>query len=294
MLTHRCLVTVAAGLALGGCLVQVGADEVRPAAGPTVVVTASYPGANARVVADTVAAPIEQQVNGALGMVWIASESRNDGSYLARVRFRPGDDPGIALLLVRNRVAIAAALLPEEVQRAGVAVNAGGPDRNDSLVTLALEDRAGHGHEALRRSAEAVVKRLAAGGVAVKLETFPGPDVKRTVVQLDRTKCARAGVAEAAVREAVHKAGPAATLDELKRVTLTTATRERVPLPAVAALVEVAGPAAIYRVNGHPAVRITGSPPPGKTAAEAAAVALSLAGGECPRGFAVEALTTRR
>src|SRR5260370_39396432 len=79
---------------------------------PTVRVTAVYPGANAQVVADTVAAPIEQQVNGVEKMLYMSSQSSNDGSYTLDVTFELGTNLDIAPVLVQNRVAIAQPQLP--------------------------------------------------------------------------------------------------------------------------------------------------------------------------------------
>lgn len=87
---------------------------------PTVRVTASYPGANAAVVAETVAAPIEQQVNGVEGMIYMSSTSANDGSYTLTVTFEVGTNLDMAQVLVQNRVAIAQPRLPDEVKRQGV------------------------------------------------------------------------------------------------------------------------------------------------------------------------------
>jgi len=87
---------------------------------PTVRVSTSYPGANAQVVADTVAAPIEQQVNGVENMIYMSSTSANDGTYSLTVTFEVGTDLDMAQVLVQNRVAIAQARLPEEVKRQGV------------------------------------------------------------------------------------------------------------------------------------------------------------------------------
>ena len=93
--------------------------EITP---PTVEVKATYPGANAAVVAETVASPIEQEVNGVEGMIYMSSTSANDGSYTLTVSFEVGTDLDMASILVQNRVAIAQARLPEEVTRRGVTV----------------------------------------------------------------------------------------------------------------------------------------------------------------------------
>ena len=87
---------------------------------PTVQVRASYPGASAQVVADTVAAPIEQQVNGVEGMLYLSSTSSSDGSYALTVTFEVGTDLDLAQVQVQNRVAIAEPLLPEDVRRQGL------------------------------------------------------------------------------------------------------------------------------------------------------------------------------
>ncbi len=93
--------------------------EITP---PTVRVTGIYPGANAQVVADTVAAPIEQQVNGVENMLYMSSTCSSDGTYALTVTFEIGTDLDEAQVLVQNRVAIAEPQLPEEVRRQGVTV----------------------------------------------------------------------------------------------------------------------------------------------------------------------------
>ena len=78
--------------------------EIAP---PTIVVTASYPGASAEIVADTVATPIEQEINGVEGMLYMSSQSTADGQAAITVTFRLGTDLDEAQVLVQNRVAIA-------------------------------------------------------------------------------------------------------------------------------------------------------------------------------------------
>ncbi len=89
---------------------------------PTVVVTASYPGANAETVRDVVAAPIEQQVSGVENMIYMSSQSTNDGAYTLTVTFKLGMDADMAQVLVQNRVSLALPVIPDLVQRQGVNV----------------------------------------------------------------------------------------------------------------------------------------------------------------------------
>jgi multidrug efflux pump len=91
--------------------------EVTP---PTISVTASYPGANALDVAENVATPIEQEVNGVENMIYMLSKCTNDGQMTLDVTFKPGTDLNMAQVLVQNRVSVAEAKLPEEVKRQGV------------------------------------------------------------------------------------------------------------------------------------------------------------------------------
>jgi multidrug efflux pump len=94
---------------------------------PTVEVSAIYPGANAQVVVDTVAAPIEQQVNGVEGMLYMSSQCTNDGSYTLTVTFQNGVDLNMAQVLVQNRVSLAQPILPDLVKRRGVTVTKKSP-----------------------------------------------------------------------------------------------------------------------------------------------------------------------
>ncbi|WP_279480186.1 multidrug efflux RND transporter permease subunit [Aureimonas sp. SK2] len=95
---------------------------------PSVVVRAAYPGANPAVIAETVATPLEEQINGVEGMLYMSSQATTDGTMQLTVTFRIGTDPDQAQQLVQNRVAQAEPRLPEEVRRLGVSVVKSSPD----------------------------------------------------------------------------------------------------------------------------------------------------------------------
>ena len=99
--------------------------EIAP---PTVVVTTNYPGADAKVVAETVATPIEQEVNGVEDMLYMSSTSTNSGSMMLTITFKPGTNLDKSQVLVQNRVALAEPKLPEEIRRQGISVKKSSPD----------------------------------------------------------------------------------------------------------------------------------------------------------------------
>ena len=106
---------------------------------PTVQVTASYPGANANTLRDTVAAPIEEQVSGVEGMLYMSSICTNSGSYTLTVTFQMGTDSDMAQVLVQNRVALALPVVPALVQNEGVTV------KKQSPATLMIVNLIGDG-----------------------------------------------------------------------------------------------------------------------------------------------------
>ncbi len=95
---------------------------------PTIQVSASYPGASAEVVADTVATPLEQEINGVEGMLYMLSQATSDGRLVLTITFNLGTDLDKAQVLVQNRVAIAEPRLPETVRRLGVSTRKNSPD----------------------------------------------------------------------------------------------------------------------------------------------------------------------
>src|SRR2546425_8903531 len=95
---------------------------------PSIMVMCIYPGADARVVAESVAAPIEQQVNGVEDMIYMVSQSNNDGSYTLTVTFKPGVNLNFAQVLVQNRINLALPLLPDVVKQTGVTTRKRNPD----------------------------------------------------------------------------------------------------------------------------------------------------------------------
>ncbi len=95
---------------------------------PTVTVSAVYPGASAETVAETVASPIEQEINGVENMLYQSSQSTGDGRVVITITFRQGTDLDAAQVLVQNRVAIATPRLPQEVQRLGIVTKKTSPD----------------------------------------------------------------------------------------------------------------------------------------------------------------------
>src|SRR6266436_8923118 len=112
--------------------------EVTP---PTVQVTAHYPGANSLTLRDTVAAPIEEQVSGVEGMLYMSSQCTNDGAYNLTVTFKPGFDSDMAQVLVQNRVSLALPVIPPLVQTEGINVRKMSPNTLMIVNLISPDDR---------------------------------------------------------------------------------------------------------------------------------------------------------
>src|SRR4029450_8093772 len=138
-----CSTVIALVMILVGVLAMLGLPiaqypQVVP---PQVSVSTSFAGANAEVVAQSVAAPIEQQVNGAQDMLYMSSKSGNDGSYSLTVTFDIGTDKNIDAVEVQNRVAIAQSQLPADVIRSGITVRKSTTDFLEVISLTSPEGR---------------------------------------------------------------------------------------------------------------------------------------------------------
>jgi multidrug efflux pump len=131
------VITLAGGLALLAMPIA-QYPQISP---PNVSVECTYPGASAQVVAETVAAPIEQQVNGVENMMYMASQCTNDGSYTLTITFKLGVDLNLAQVMVQNRVALALPLMPDVIKQTGVTTKKKAPDILMSVAIYSPDNR---------------------------------------------------------------------------------------------------------------------------------------------------------
>src|SRR4029450_10465801 len=130
------LITLAGAL----CLFALPVAQFPRITPPTVTVSCTYPGASALDVAEAVAAPLEKEVNGVEGMMYMSSSCTNDGSYNLTVTFYQGVDLNVAQVLVQTRVALAIPRLPDVIKATGVTTRKRSPD---ILMGISLNSPAG-------------------------------------------------------------------------------------------------------------------------------------------------------
>src|SRR5689334_1226762 len=173
--------------------------EVAP---PSVVVRAQYPGANPKVIAETVATPIEESINGVEGMLYMSSQATTDGLMTLTVTFRLGTDPDKAQQLVQNRVSQAEPRLPEEVRRLGVTTVKSAPDL--TMVVHLLSPNGRYDTTYLRNYVLLNVKdRLARIDGVGQAQIFGGGDYSMRV-WLDPQKVAQRGLSASDVVAAIR------------------------------------------------------------------------------------------
>ena len=173
--------------------------EVAP---PTVVVRAQYPGANPKVIAETVATPLEESINGVEGMLYMNSQATTDGVMTLAVTFKLGTDPDKAQQMVQNRVSQAEPRLPEEVRRLGVTTVKSSPNITMVVHLVSPNDR--YDINYLRNYAVLNVKdRLARIQGVGQVQIFGGGDYSMRV-WLDPQKVAQRGLSASDVVAAIR------------------------------------------------------------------------------------------
>ncbi len=173
--------------------------EVAP---PSVVVRAQYPGANPKVIAETVAAPLEESINGVEGMLYMGSQATTDGVMTLTVTFQLGTDPDKAQQLVQNRVSQAEPRLPEEVRRLGITTVKSAPDLTMVVHLVSPNDR--YDITYLRNYAVLNVKdQLARIKGVGQVQIFGGGDYSMRV-WLDPQKVAQRGLSAGDVVTAIR------------------------------------------------------------------------------------------
>ncbi|MBA4330243.1 MAG: multidrug efflux RND transporter permease subunit [Polaromonas sp.] len=192
------LMLIAGLVALGGLPIS----EYPEVAPPSVVVRAQYPGANPKVIAETVAMPLEESINGVEGMLYMGSQATTDGVMTLTVTFKLGTDPDKAQQMVQNRVSQAEPRLPEEVRRLGVTTVKSAPNITMVVHLVSPNDR--YDINYLRNYAVLNVKdRLARIQGVGQVQIFGGGDYSMRV-WLDPQKVAQRGLSASDVVAAIR------------------------------------------------------------------------------------------
>ncbi len=272
----RLLLTVFLSLLplLSGC-----GESPAPAAALTVVfVNVSYPGSNPQAIAKTIAAPLEQELHGAAGLIRSETYSSN-GSYVAQLYFDSTADSAALEELVQERLDLAKPKLPAGAQIMSVAVKPPKAALNPTQVTIALLDQKNRDWQIRQKHAEALLKQFAAENVLNNLTIYPTAE-KQVVIMTDSDKLARLGISKAELNAALPPDARDMPIDELQQLTIG---EQKIPLSSLVEFHEELAPNTIYRVNQFPALRITGVPSPDSTIPDAGAKAVELAETELQR-----------
>lgn len=195
---------------------------------PTIQVDCQYPGASAQTVMESVAAPIEQQVNGVEDMLYMSSQSTNDGAYSLTVTFKTGVDLNMAQVLVQNRVALALPMLPDVVRQTGVTTRKRSPD---ILMTVSLNSPDG-------RYDQLYLSNYAALHIRDELARLPGVGEVRVFgdrdysmrIWLDPDKLAARGLTVTDVMGAIREQNSQVALGQLGQPPTHTGRAKQLPL----------------------------------------------------------------
>jgi multidrug efflux pump len=226
------VITLAGGLAVFGLPLA----QYPPVTPPTVQVECNYPGASAAVVAQTIGAPIEQQVNGVEDMLYMSSQSTNDGSYSLSVTFKPGVDLDLAQVLVQNRVNLAMPALPESVRQTGVTTKKRSPD---ILLTVSLNSPDG-------TFDQVYLSNYAVLHLVEELARLPGISECRVFGQrdysmriwLDPDKLAARGLAVNDVLNAIREQNAQVAVGQIGQPPAPSGQKKQIPLTIVGRLTE--------------------------------------------------------
>ena len=196
--------------------------EIAP---PTVTITAQYPGASASVIAETVASPIEQEINGVEHMLYASSQSTGDGRLTINVVFQQGTDIDQAQVLVQNRVAIAEPRLPEEVRTLGLIVKKASPDIM-MVIHLVSPDHSRSDQYLANYAALNIKDRLARLDGVGDVQIFGGGGDYAMRVWLDPQRIAARGLTPGEVVAALRRANVQVAAGGLNHAPTNTASGE--------------------------------------------------------------------